>query len=804
MIDAKSLRTLEFDKVLAKLETFTSFSGSAELVRDLHPTPYADEAQARQRETGEARAMFEAKVNLSLGGVWDVRNLALGAERSVVIEASDLLNIRSTMRRATTIKRTLGRMKQQYPLLADLAEQAEECINLQDAIGSAIEDSGEVKDSASARLAVIRREMQVAFDRLQTRLNRLLNVHAKSGFLQEQLITTRNGRYVIPIKADHKGKIPGIVHDSSSSGATLFIEPIETVELNNKWREMQIEEEKEIRRILLALTDMVAADSRAIVRTVDVLAYLDLVLAKAHYAEWLNASEPTLMPFAPKRNPSPRTAGRHPGSTIELRGAKHPLLTGNVVPIDVEFDDDTWVLVITGPNTGGKTVALKTVGLFVAMAQSGLHLPAEHAKLSVFDALYADIGDEQSIEQSLSTFSAHLTNTIRILDAVDEKSLVLLDELGAGTDPAEGSALARAILSHLLDRHVTTMVTTHHPELKIYSVETPGVRNASVEFDLQTLAPTYRLIVGLPGRSNALAIARRLGLREDIIEAARGMVATEDLIADDLLDEINRTRDNIRRQNAEVSAIRQELKEERDSLQARLDKIEDERRDIISAARRNTEAELAGIQKELRRLRSDLRAAGLPLETLRAIQTAAERLSAQNSAPVQNVTEAVERPDWLPRLGDTVWLATLNMEGVVNEISGSDVLVQVGKLRVRADVSELSKRDASQKRQMKRGQVRQYEESSDPVVPRGKSPGLELDLRGQRVETALERVDWYVDAAYSAGLPFARIIHGKGTGALRKAIREFVEHHRLISKVETAHPNEGGDGVTVIHMVPMG
>jgi DNA mismatch repair protein MutS2 len=459
------------------------------------------------------------------------------------------------------------------------------------------------------------------------------------------------------------------------------------------------------------------------------------------------------------------------------------------------------VLVITGPNTGGKTVALKTVGLMVAMAQSGMHLPAEFAKLTVFDAMFADIGDEQSIEQSLSTFSSHLTNTIRILDAVDQRSLVLLDELGAGTDPTEGSALARAILSHLLDRQVTTMVTTHHPELKVYSVETPGVRNASVEFDLETLAPTYRLIVGLPGRSNALAIARRLGLDESIIEAARGMVATEDLIADDLLDEIHRTREMIRRQNAEAVALRQELQEQRDTLQARLDKIEDERRDIINAARRNAETELAELQREIKRLRSDMRTAGLPLDALRSVQMGADRLNSQNSAPVENVTEAVERDEWHPRLGDTVWLATLNMEGVVTELSGSDVLVQVGKLRVRADIGELQKRDASKKRQMKRGQPRVYAET-EPSVPRGKSPGLELDLRGQRVETALERVDWYVDAAYNAGLPFARIIHGKGTGALRKAVREFVETHRLISKVETAHPNEGGDGVTIIHMVP--
>ncbi|PJF24970.1 MAG: endonuclease MutS2, partial [Phototrophicales bacterium] len=396
---------------------------------------------------------------------------------------------------------------------------------------------------------------------------KIVSAQQNQPLLQEALVTMRNGRYVIPLKADHKGKIPGVVHDSSSSGATLFIEPLDTLELNNRWRELQLDEEKEIRRILSALTMQIGAESEAIVRTVEVLAYFDLVLAKARYAEALKAAEPTLLDFRPR--------GTHPGSTIRLLGARHPLLRGNVVPIDVEFDENTWVLVVTGPNTGGKTVSLKTVGLMCLMAQCGLHLPVDEAKLTVFRGIYADIGDEQSIEQSLSTFSSHMTNTIQILRECDERSLVLLDELGAGTDPTEGSALARAILSHLLERRVTTMVTTHHPELKVYSVETPGVRNASVEFDLETLAPTYRLIVGLPGRSNALAIAKRLGLNPEIIEDAKTMVATEDLIADDLLDEIHRTREDIRRQQAMITAMREDIEREKAELTAQLSAIED-------------------------------------------------------------------------------------------------------------------------------------------------------------------------------------------------------------------------------------
>jgi DNA mismatch repair protein MutS2 len=694
--------------------------------------------------------------------------------------------------------RTLGRMKGQYPLLADVAAELEECSALQEEIARVLDDNAVIKDSASPALATIRRDLKLAFDRLQSKLQRIISAGSNQPLLQESLITMRNGRYVVPLKADHKGKIPGIVHDSSSSGATLFIEPLDTVELNNRWRELQLDEEKEIRRILLMLTDLVAGQSEEIVRTVEGLAYLDLVLAKARYADELRAVEPALQDFQLRRdNPD------HPGSTIQLVGARHPLLTGHVVPIDVEFDEQTFILVVTGPNTGGKTVSLKTVGLMTLMAQCGLHLPVEEAELSVFEGIHADIGDEQSIEQSLSTFSAHMTNTINILEGCTDRSLVILDEVGAGTDPTEGSALARAILSYLRDRQVTTMVSTHHPELKIYSVETPGVRNASVEFDLETLAPTYRLIVGLPGRSNALAIARRLGLSDDIIEAARAMVATEDLIADDLLDEIHRTRETIRRQQEESERLRHELQEQRDVLQARLDKIEDERRDIINAARRNAEQELDDVRKEIKRLRRDMQTAGVPLEQIRQVEQAAAKASAEVNKPVQNVTETVDRSsEWRPRVGDTVWLETLNAEGVVTEMDTTEAVVQVGSLRVRARLNELQKRSSSQKRTMQRGHVRKYEDT-EFIPPRGKSPGMELDLRGLRVEGALEKLIAFIEAAYSAGLPFARIIHGKGTGALRKAIREQLEGHELVSKIETGHPNEGGDGVTVIHMVPI-
>ncbi len=797
-MNEKTFRTLELDKILEQLAAYTTFAGGAELAHSLTPTTDLDEALIWQRETTEARLLFENQVNVTLGGARDVREPALSAQRGLMIDPSVLLDIRHTLRRASTIKRTLGRMKGSYPLLAEHAGEIEECADLQAEIDRILDDNAQVKDSASPALAIIRRDLKIAFDRLQTRLQRIVSAGGNQPYLQEALVTMRNGRYVVPLKADHKGKIPGIVHDASSSGATLFIEPLETVELNNKWRELQLDEEKEIRRILAAVTEEVGRNSEYIVRTVEILAYLDLVLAKARYADALKSVQPKLEKFQPRKNPN------HPGSSIKFVAARHPLLKGNVVPIDVEFDENTWILVVTGPNTGGKTVSLKTVGLFCLMAQCGLHLPAEDATTTVFEGIYADIGDEQSIEQSLSTFSSHMTNTIQILRECDERSLVLLDELGAGTDPAEGSALARAILTHLLNRRVTTMVTTHHPELKIYSVETPGVRNASVEFDLETLAPTYRLIIGLPGRSNALAIATRLGLNPDIVEEARGMVATEDLIADDLLDEIHRTREDIRRQQSHINAIRAQLDEERAEIGARLSSVEDERRNIIASARRDMQNELDEFRRELRRLRGDMRDASLPLESLRKLQDEAKRIENIIQQPIE--TSGVEIPAevaWTPRLGENVWLDTLKAEGTVTELNKDEAMVQIGSLKVRASIHELKKVSEAreeQKKIAKRRRQSAYVHEEEISMPRPQSPGLELDLRGTRVEEAIRKLDDYVDAAYLAGIPFGRIIHGKGTGALRKAVQDRLREHALIARVVPAPPKEGGDGVTIIYM----
>lgn len=791
-MNSKAALTLELPKILEQLAKFTSFSGGQALARELEPTNSLEIARQWIAEVSEARSLLEERAEqFSLGGVFDVRGAVLSTQRGVVLEPVVLLDIRSTLRRATTIRRMLTRMKSAYPLLSDLSEDLEECTAVQQEIARIIGEDGKVLDSASPRLATVRRDMRIAYNRLQSKLSNIINNANNTQFLQEQIITQRNGRYVIPIKAEFKGRIPGIVHDQSASGATLWIEPLQTVESNNDYRELQIQEEKEVHRILRELCEFIGHEAHYIVRSVEILAYLDLIFAKANYANTLRAHAPTLVDF--KDRPD-----KHPGVTLKLLQARHPLLDPNkVVPIDLELDDETYILVITGPNTGGKTVSLKTVGLMVMMAQCGLHIPADKGStMSVFDEIYADIGDEQSIEQSLSTFSSHMTNIISILERADSRSLVILDELGAGTDPTEGSALARAILNRLVDSGITTLVTTHHPELKIYSQERKGVRNASVEFDLDTLAPTYRLVVGLPGRSNALSIALRLGLPEDIIDDARHMVPVEDLVADDLLDEITKTREDLRRASEKAAIAQEEAEALRHRLQEELDSIEIEKRDVLAETRRKAEYEMREFRKELKRMRKDLQSAGQPLDVIKTLERATDNLHVNIEMPQTPASELVEETTKPLRLGDTVWIDALKAEGIVTELAAEDAEVAVGQLRVRTKLDELEYRKVAKDKKPK-----QSRRSGDPIPERGKSPGLELDLRGTRVEEAIGKVEEYIDAAYMAHLPFVRIIHGKGTGALRQAVRERLTHHPLIAKFASGTEKEGGDGVTIVSFV---
>jgi len=790
----KDLETLEFLKILARLAGYTDFSASRELALALRPETDLAAARARQGETSEARHLFDVQGAISVGGARDVRPKVEEASRGAMLLPTDLLEVAGTLSSGRKLKRNLGRTSDQFPRLAGMAGRIEECPAVASEIDRCLDDRGEVVDNASPQLTRVRRELKVAHGRLMDRLNRILASPSNATYLQEALVTQRHGRYVIPLKASFRGRIPGIVHDQSSSGATLFIEPLATVDLNNEWRELQLEEEREVERVLAQLSSLVAENAPLIVRTVEALADLDTTFAKARYAEDLQAVEAQLTPF---KKPSPAVDARahHPGSVLRLIEARHPLLDPQtVVPVDVYLDEDYYILVITGPNTGGKTVTLKTVGLLTLMAQAGLHIPArEDSVLSVFESVYTDIGDEQSIEQSLSTFSAHLANIIRVLDEANGCSLVLLDELGAGTDPVEGAALAQAILAHQIRRGITTFVATHYSELKTYAHLTLGVENASVEFDVATLSPTYELTVGLPGRSNALAIATRLGLPRAIVDEARAHLSADGLAVEDMLAEIKVLRQATLQAHDEIQAARQAADAAARELENRLADIEGERREILEAARSEAREELARVQQEIRRLRRRMAMTAADQEPLRQIEAQAKALEEKVMPP-----PSVPRQRILPReplqVGDTVLVAGLGAEGEVLELSEDDVEVQVGRFRVRVRPEDVELRDRSSPPPPPLA----AKAISFPPAP---SPGVELHLRGYRVVDALARLEEYLNSAFLAGLPWVRIVHGKGSGALRQAVRDALSGHALVASFRSGGEEEGGEGVTVIRLV---
>lgn len=795
-MNARHLSTLEYPKILGILSTHTSFSAGREAALALEPTSDYGEIQRGLVTTREARTLLGERPGTSVGGAHDVRPMTADARRGKSLPARDLLDVRDTLVAGRRLYGTFRRLEHVFPHLARVADGIRPCPDVIEEINRCIDEQGDVRDEASPALGRIRREMEIAHDRIHAKLENIISSPQNAAYLQETLITRREGRYVIPLKAHAKDKIRGVVHDRSASGVTLFIEPLSVVDLNNAWRERQLEEEEEVRRILAALSQRIGERADEVDETVEALADLDLAFAKAKYAETIDASEPELVPFADR-------VDGHPGSTVRLLGARHPLLEPeDVVAIDPVLDDETHVLVITGPNTGGKTVSLKTVGLLALMAQTGLHIPVEPGSaLTPFEGVYADIGDEQSIEQSLSTFSAHITNIISFLDQADERSLVLLDELGAGTDPAEGSALARALLEHFRRRGSTTFVATHYPELKSYAQLTPGVRNASVEFDAQSLSPTYRLSIGLPGRSNALTIARRLRMPESIVEEARKMVSAEDRRSQDMLDDIHRLRMEMAQAREEAHAARAEARGVAGELSKRLAAVQEERLEILDEARREARESLEALHKELRQLRNRLRAAAEPVEAVNAV--AEEVDSLELDLPTEEPFEAPaefdadESPD-VPlqrpvRVGDTVWVRPLRAEGEVLHVDDGEAEVQVGRARTHVGLSALELRRGAKPEPVAEG-VRITTDAAD-------SPGRTIDLRGGRVEESLRQLDRYLDQAMRAGLPEARIIHGKGTGTLRRAVRDFLADHPLVSKFEGADYREGGEGVTVADIV---
>lgn len=795
-MNPKYLRVLEFDKILDRLASHAAFSASEQLARALFPSTDPDEIARWQSEATEARALLDQHSETTIGGARDVRPLTHNARLGAMLSPLDLLEIRQTLLAARTLRRTLVRLDTLYPRLAALAAQIQDIPIIVDSIARTVNDRGEIVDGASDELARIRRVLNVTRSRLHDKLQKIITSPSYAKVLQEAIITQRDGRYVIPIRAEAKGKIQGIVHDTSASGATLFIEPLSTVEMGNQVVELERAEAREIERILRELTGLVGAHADPIDWTVETLAQIDLAFAKAKYSAAIRGVQPVI---AIPLSPSPyQGEGRGGVSRLDLLDARHPLLDPEtVVPISIHLGGDFSILIITGPNTGGKTVTLKTVGLLALMAQSGLHIPArEGSSLPVFSGVYADIGDEQSIEQSLSTFSSHLTNITEILREADARSLVLLDELGAGTDPIEGSALARAILSHLLERGVPALVATHYAELKAFAQTTPGVQNASVEFDLETLSPTYHLTIGLPGQSNAFAIAMRLGLDPAIIERARGTLATTDVEMEKLLADIKRSQQEALSAQAHAELAQRQAEKLAAEARRKLTEIEKSRSEILERARQDAHAQVEQARAELNRLKEEWHAVSLTREFV-------EREREKLDAVAEEIVPAAPAPSpWKaaggdeggrPQIGDRVFIARLGQGGQVIAINGAEADVQVGNIRAQVNLDEL---DIVSDKELPREKTH-----SRVTVPEVESPGMEVSLRGMRADDALIQLEKYLDRAYLAGLPFVRIVHGKGTGALRKVTRDLLREHPLVADIREGEPQEGGEGVTIARLV---
>jgi DNA mismatch repair protein MutS2 len=843
-ISSQTLHTLEFPKVLERLAKHTSFSASRGLVTDLTPSTDVVEVRERLRRTGEARRLLDEHPDISIGGARDIRAAAAHGRRGGVLDAPVLLEVMQTLASARRLRVTLLKLEPElFPRLRELAEGLPSLPQIEDAIMRAIGEDGTVLDSASPQLARIRSDIRVAFGRLQEKLQNMISSTQYADALQEPIITVRNGRYVVPVKAGSKRTVRGLVHDQSGSGATLYIEPMAVVELNNRYRELQLAEEQEIARILAELSTQVGAEADAIIRGVDEIALIDLSFAMAKYATQLRCVEPEIVdsigvhpsPVEPDDGLSDgeRRASNTPSWTeapLVLTSARHPLLDQTkVVPTTLWLGGEARLLLITGPNTGGKTVALKTTGLLSLMAQAGMHIPAaEPSRVPVFGQVFADIGDEQSIEQSLSTFSSHMTNIIRILRELEEDrarwygdweadpnstepppALVLLDELGAGTDPVEGAALARSIIERLLEVGVLGVATTHYAELKAFAYATPGVINGSVEFDVETLAPTYRLTIGLPGRSNALAIATRLGLDEAIVGRARAVMAREDAQVEDLLAGIHREREAAAQELSQAEAARNDAEKYRTRLANELQEFERQREAEWQAARNQVEEELREARSQLRRLRDDFRSVSISRQWLEQAEQRIQEIKEQ--APVarpkssldkvilQPVVAAPAQPQQqAPRplqIGDTVLVRSVGLTGEILAIDEEDQTaeVQVGGFRMQSPLSELRREKGDGRAESRYAAPPRV---STPAVP---DVSMDLDIRGMRAGEVVERLDRYLNDAYLSALPFVRIIHGKGTGALRQVVRDTLARHPLVKSFEGGGQS-GGEGVTVARL----
>ncbi|MFY4774659.1 endonuclease MutS2 [Metabacillus sp. RGM 3146] len=779
------LKVLEFDKVRDQLMKHAASSLGREKAAALVPTSTLQEAVRWQEETDEAAKVIRLRGNAPFGGLTDAR---ASLKRSIIggmLSSQELIEIAGTIYAARQIKHFIEDMVEsdiELPLLDERAKMLIPLTDLEKRIKQCIDDNGEILDHASDTLRNLRQQKRTIEGRVRDKLESMIRGSSAQTMLSDAIITIRNDRFVLPVKQEYRSTYGGIVHDQSSSGATLFIEPQAVVELNNAVQQARVREKMEIEKILRELSEWTAQDADAILRNIEMLAEMDFIFMKARYAKEIKASKPEL----------------NDSGIIKLFKARHPLLPGdNVVSNDIALGDEYSTIVITGPNTGGKTVTLKTVGIFTLMAQAGLQVPAlDGSELAVFQSVYADIGDEQSIEQSLSTFSSHMVNIVDILRKADENSLVLFDELGAGTDPQEGAALAISILDEVYGRGARVIATTHYPELKAYGYNRDGVINASVEFDIETLSPTYRLLIGVPGRSNAFEISKRLGLDDYVISSAKGHMTAESNEVDKMISALEDSRKQAEAEMADAEKIRKEAEQLHNELQQQILEFNEQRDRLFEKAEKEAVERLAEAQTEaenvIRHLRKMSKEQYGQIKEHELINARKRLEEAQPVFQKSKKAPAKKKTEHSLKAGDEVKVSSFNQKGHLVEKTGDkEWQVQIGIMKMKVKESDLQYL----------GTPKEIENKPLATVKgRDYHVSLELDLRGERYENALMKVEKYLDDAVLAGYPRVSIIHGKGTGALRKGVQEFLKNHRSVKNARFGEAGEGGSGITVVEL----
>lgn len=780
----KAIETLEFHKIRQQLTTFASSSLGRELAEKLTPSTDFTEIVRLQEETDEAAKVLRLKGHVPLGGVFNILPHVKRAEIGSMLHPDEFVEIASTIRASRILKTFLGELVEEedvsLPILQEYGENLNPPTELYRIITSAISENGDVLDSASEKLRSLRTQIRSLEGRVREKLENIIRSSSAQKMLSDAIITIRNDRFVIPVKQEYRSHFGGMVHDQSSSGQTLFIEPQSIVQLNNELHQTKMKEQGEIQRILTELSTKTATYSEELKQLVSILRELDFMFTKAKFGASMKATKPMM----------------NNDGVIRLFRARHPFIPiDEVVANDIELGKDFTTIVITGPNTGGKTVTLKTVGLITLMAQAGLQIPAQDgSEVAVFESVFADIGDEQSIEQSLSTFSSHMVNIVEILRHVDSKSLVLFDELGAGTDPQEGAALAMSILDEVHRRGARVIATTHYPELKAYSYNRDGVTNASVEFDIESLSPTYRLLIGVPGRSNAFEISKRLGLPNDIIENAKTHIHVESNKVDNMIASLERSTRLAEKEEEEAKDLLKAAEKLHKDLQKAMiefynkkDELYEQARQEAKSIARNAEREAEEIIRTLRQMQLEKGAEIKEHELIEArkrLEGVLPEAKQDRHPPIKKKVKQDFKP------GDEVKVLSFDQKGhLIERVSENEWQVQIGIIKMKVEEDDLELIKSKPKK-----------ETQHIASIKGKEyhVGLELDLRGERYEDALVRLEKYIDDALLAGYPRVSIIHGKGTGALRTGVQNYLKNHRQVKSFHFGNANEGGTGVTIV------